>query len=120
MINREFQSFKLTHKFIRLKPIRFRYRFVPAYVKLREELAAKAAGDIYSVNVNFGVVITSDRVFKKELGGGSVLDIGVYAIQVLFLSVSLNGWARNFKTYKIQSLLNPTPCNHKLDYLFRT
>ena len=68
----------------------FPSRFVPAYVKLREELAAKTVGDIYSVNVNFGVVITSDRVFKKELGGGAVLDIGVYSIQVLFKAVFLN------------------------------
>ena len=67
----------------------FPSRFVPAYVKLREELAAKTVGDIYSVNVNFGVVITSDRVFKKELGGGAVLDIGVYSIQVLCKAVLL-------------------------------
>lgn len=64
-------------------------RFVPAYVKLREELAAKSIGDIRSVNVQFGVVITSDRVFKKELGGGATLDIGVYAIQ--FASLAFGG-----------------------------
>ena len=57
-------------------------RFLPAYVKLQEELKNKTIGDVYSVNVLFGENITSDRVFKKELGGGSVLDIGVYCIQV--------------------------------------
>ena len=74
----------------RVTVIMFPSRFVPAYVKLREELAAKTVGDIYSVNVNFGVVITSDRVFKKELGGGAVLDIGVYSIQVLFKAAFLS------------------------------
>ena len=65
-------------------------RFLPAYVKLREELAAKSVGDIYAVNVQFGVVITSDRVFYKELGGGATLDIGIYCIQVLFEAVFFN------------------------------
>ena len=54
------------------------FRFLPAYVKLQEELKNQTIGDVYSVNVLFGEVITSDRVFKKELGGGSVLDIGIY------------------------------------------
>jgi dihydrodiol dehydrogenase / D-xylose 1-dehydrogenase (NADP) len=61
----------------------FFLRFIPAYVKLREELANRSLGDIYNVNVQFGEVITSDRVFKKELGGGSILDIGIYCVQVL-------------------------------------
>ena len=60
----------------------FFLRFLPAYVKLQEELKNNTIGDVYSVNVLFGENITSDRVFKKELGGGSVLDIGVYCIQV--------------------------------------
>jgi dihydrodiol dehydrogenase / D-xylose 1-dehydrogenase (NADP) len=63
----------------------FANRFLPAYVKLREELEKKSIGDVYSVNVLFGEVITADRVFKKELGGGSILDIGIYCIQVKHL-----------------------------------
>jgi dihydrodiol dehydrogenase / D-xylose 1-dehydrogenase (NADP) len=62
---------------------------LPAYVKLREELDRKSIGDVYSANVLFGEVINSDRVAKKELGGGSVLDIGIYCVQVSIFPFSI-------------------------------
>lgn len=38
-------------------------------------------GDITQVDVNFGFQIASDRVNQKSLGGGTILDLGVYTIQ---------------------------------------
>jgi len=65
-------------------------RFFPSYKKLREELNANAIGEVKQVLVTFGVQISEvDRLKLKELGGGTVLDIGVYCTQ--FASFVFNG-----------------------------
>jgi predicted dehydrogenase len=51
-------------------------------VKLREELANKSIGDVYSVNALFGHIEWRDRGFRKDLGAGTTLDMGIYCIQV--------------------------------------
>jgi len=57
-------------------------RFFPAYKKIKEELDKGTVGDIKQVLVTFGVKIAAkDRLKLKELGGGSILDIGIYCIQ---------------------------------------
>ena len=38
-------------------------------------------GEVFDVNSQFGVQIEADRVAKKELGGGALLDIGIYCVQ---------------------------------------
>ncbi len=53
-------------------------RCLPSHVKMREELAAGAVGEVRHVDVNLGQLIDRERLFKKELGGGSMLDLGVY------------------------------------------
>lgn len=35
------------------------------------------------INCNFGRLINADRSMQKSLGGGSLLDIGIYCIQFL-------------------------------------
>ncbi len=50
-------------------------------MKLREELDKKSIGDVLSVNALFGHVEWRDRGFKKDLGGGTTLDMAVYCIQ---------------------------------------
>lgn len=58
-------------------------RFQPAVGKARELLADGAIGEIRSVQVDLGVVRTfdpADRVFAYELGGGALLDLGVYLV----------------------------------------
>jgi len=58
-------------------------RFFPSYKKIKEELAAGTIGDVKQVLVTFGVKIAEkDRLKLKELGGGSILDIGIYCIQL--------------------------------------
>jgi predicted dehydrogenase len=58
-------------------------RFQPAMVKARELLAAGAVGAVRSVQADLGVLRAfdpSDRVFAYELGGGAILDLGVYLV----------------------------------------
>ncbi|GAV02549.1 hypothetical protein RvY_13096 [Ramazzottius varieornatus] len=57
-------------------------RFFPAYERLREELAKDSLGSIKAVTALFGIndQVTS-RILRKDLGGGSLMDIGVYTIQ---------------------------------------
>ncbi len=53
-------------------------RFFPAVAKIRELLNQGAIGTVHHVNAAFGVAFAqqNDRIWKKELGGGGLLDIG--------------------------------------------
>lgn len=56
---------------------------MPLYRKLRELLDSGALGKVKMVQVNFGSCKEYDprgRFFSKELAGGALLDIGVYAV----------------------------------------
>ena len=62
-------------------------RFFPVYDELRKELEEKTVGKVNFVSVNFGANLKwLDRLQKKSLGGGCVLDLGVYAIQLALLA----------------------------------
>lgn len=65
--------------------------FLPHYRKVLELLNDEVIGDIRSIDADFGFVAEWDpgsRVFMKELGGGSLLDIGIYPI---FLALTTLG-----------------------------
>lgn len=56
---------------------------MPLYKKLREIVASGAIGKVKMVQVNFGSCKEYDvhnRFFSKDLAGGALLDIGVYAV----------------------------------------
>ena len=58
-------------------------RFVPPMVKLRELLAEGAIGEVRMLTADFGFDGGPDptsRLLDPALGGGSLLDVGVYAI----------------------------------------
>lgn len=58
-------------------------RFQPAVVKLRELVADGAIGQVRAVQADLGVrreFDPEDRLFSLELGGGSLLDLGVYIV----------------------------------------
>ncbi|XP_034241151.1 trans-1,2-dihydrobenzene-1,2-diol dehydrogenase-like isoform X2 [Thrips palmi] len=57
-------------------------RFFPSYEFVRKELSAKAIGDVVQLNVNFGVYLEAARVKQMDLGGGTILDLGVYVLQL--------------------------------------
>lgn len=58
-------------------------RFFPVYEHLRQEIAKGNLGKVIQVNSTFGIKIEDvPRVNMKSLGGGALLDIGVYVLQL--------------------------------------
>jgi predicted dehydrogenase len=58
-------------------------RFQPAVVRLRELIADGAIGEVRSVQADLGVqreFDPTDRLFALALGGGALLDLGVYVV----------------------------------------
>jgi len=58
-------------------------RFQPAVVAMRELIADGAVGEVRSVQADLGVAREfdpDDRLFSLELGGGALLDLGVYVV----------------------------------------
>lgn len=58
-------------------------RFQPAVVAMRELIADGAIGQVRSVQADLGVqrdFDPQDRLFALELGGGALLDLGVYVV----------------------------------------
>ncbi len=58
-------------------------RFLPAIVKLRELLKSGIIGDIRQVKADFGFRCEwnpENRLLNPELGGGALLDVGIYVI----------------------------------------
>src|SRR5690606_11576497 len=63
-------------------------RFLPAYGALRDLLAAGAVGTPLVVEADFGFRRPLDpahRLFDRALGGGALLDLGIYALQLASL-----------------------------------
>ncbi|XP_017471910.1 PREDICTED: trans-1,2-dihydrobenzene-1,2-diol dehydrogenase-like isoform X2 [Rhagoletis zephyria] len=57
-------------------------RFFPAAQYLRQQIKSGALGELKEVEVAFGFDLSHvERLTKKDLGGGVVLDLGVYTIQ---------------------------------------
>lgn len=66
-------------------------RFLPSIGKLLELIASGVLGDVRHIKSDFGVSRPFDpnhRMFNKALGGGSLLDIGIYPV---FLTLLLWG-----------------------------
>ena len=56
-------------------------RFQPSYQQLREELDKNSIGQVISSFCSFGKKIeTVERLAKKDMGGGTILDLGVYCV----------------------------------------
>lgn len=58
-------------------------RFQPAIVKARQLIDDGAIGEVRTVQVDLGVARefdATDRFFALDLGGGTLLDLGVYAV----------------------------------------
>lgn len=58
-------------------------RFLPHVAQIREWLAAGALGDLVTVTADHGQWFAEDpkfRLFAPELGGGALLDLGIYPV----------------------------------------
>jgi len=67
-------------------------RFIPATNKLLEILASKTIGDIVFIRADFGFKADTNpkgRLYNKKLGGGSLLDIGIYPIYLSLLTLGI-------------------------------
>jgi dihydrodiol dehydrogenase / D-xylose 1-dehydrogenase (NADP) len=59
-------------------------RFLPSYEFLFDQIKKGVIGDILYVDATFGAKVENvERVAKKELGGGTILDLGVYTINIV-------------------------------------
>ncbi|ARK09381.1 Gfo/Idh/MocA family protein [Fibrivirga algicola] len=66
-------------------------RFMPTILQAKAWLDEGAIGNVLTIKADFGFKAEYDpgkRLFNKELGGGSLLDIGIYP---LFISYLING-----------------------------
>ncbi|KAK3768822.1 hypothetical protein RRG08_061279 [Elysia crispata] len=57
-------------------------RFFPVYQFIREQVESGALGEIHTVQVSFATPISNvERMRKRELGGGGLMDLGCYPVQ---------------------------------------
>ncbi len=67
-------------------------RFIPATIKVRELIADDVIGDVRFVQADFGFRADFDpksRLFDPELGGGTLLDIGIYPVSFAIMLLGL-------------------------------
>lgn len=67
-------------------------RFIPATEKILELLENGAIGDLSFIRADFGFKApfdTESRLYNKALGGGSLLDIGIYPVYLSLLTLGL-------------------------------
>ena len=58
-------------------------RFTPAFNRVRQLISERTIGDIVSYKGNFSWLITAPRLWSIEMGGGGLLDLGVYNLHYL-------------------------------------
>lgn len=66
-------------------------KFLPHYTKTKELIAEGKLGEIRSILINFGfkpVPPVNRRLFEPEMGGGTLMDIGIYNV---FVAMSILG-----------------------------
>ena len=91
----------------------FVYRYLPQTIALIEILKSRELGEVFSMESSFGINLLTkkkfyffnkkkkinldDRKFKKELGGGSIYDLGCYTTSFsLLINSILNKNTNNF------------------------
>lgn len=76
-------------------------RFIPAYRKTKKLIKEGAIGDIKYLYADFGFSTSyKPRLFEKHLGGGSLLDVGIYPV---FLAANLLGKPKSIQASAILS-----------------
>ncbi len=78
-------------------------RFMPALEEVKRIIASGEIGTMHELHADFGFTATRDpehRINKRELGGGALLDLGIYPLSI---ACSLLGPVR---TVRAQALLS--------------
>ena len=60
-------------------------RFMPALAEVRRIVASGEIGEVHQLHADFGFASTRDpahRVNNRELGGGALLDLGIYPLSI--------------------------------------
>ncbi len=81
-------------------------RFNPTLLEVRELIDEGLIGKITKVDLEFSIDKPYDetsRLYNKELGGGALLDVGIYPITFTDMMIGLN-----YKTIKSSAELAPT------------
>jgi predicted dehydrogenase len=92
-------------------------RFIPAITRLRELLASGLIGEARELEGSFGFftpVNPESRLFKLELGGGALLDVGVYLVS--FASMLFGEPVRVTSTARIGNTGVDEQCAAQLGY----
>ena len=59
-------------------------RCFPAYEKLRSLIESDVIGEVMYITAQFGRAFKEvERITSKELGGGTILDLGIYTLQLV-------------------------------------
>lgn len=72
-------------------------RFIPAYQKMLEKIDAGEIGKVINLKADFSFkapFVPERRVFNRNLGGGALLDIGIYPV---FFALSILGKPQQIK-----------------------
>jgi predicted dehydrogenase len=91
-------------------------RFIPAIVTLRQYVEGGMIGEVRAVEANLGFRPRYDpksRLFNPELGGGALLDLGVYPISFAFMVLGPP------ETVTSTAHLGETGVDEQSAYLFR-
>ncbi|XP_034941251.1 trans-1,2-dihydrobenzene-1,2-diol dehydrogenase-like [Chelonus insularis] len=57
-------------------------RCFPVYEETKKQIKSRLIGDVKQIIVSFGVPMgKKERLNKKDMGGGTILDLGVYTLQ---------------------------------------
>lgn len=90
-------------------------RFLPAMVKLRELLAGGVLGEVELVQAEFGFkgnIGPEHRLLNPALGGGSLLDVGIYPISFAFMVLGKPDSTQS------DALIGPTGVDEAADVMF--
>ncbi len=103
----------------------FMYRFHPQTLKFTEIINQNQIGELLKMETSFGINVvnkknifgfvkekinTKSRLFKKELGGGSILDLGCYptSLSILIASLKSQEFKKEIKLIDTKNLIGPT------------
>ena len=91
-------------------------RFIPTTLKILELIEEDEIGRVLSVKADFGFKASFDptgRIFNRELGGGSLLDIGIYPVFLALLILGISSLMAQDKEYKKNSIYLSPCCRRR-------